>query len=195
MGPGDEADTPLDSLFWSLRADRIDAWRAAGLKPWKAEILKYAPHADALLEQIHTPGQVLFSEYHDVVMSPWHDQTTVFLGDAAHAMSPQLGQGCNLALIDAMVLSESIAAHDEVPEALADYSRRRKAHLGWYQFVTRALTPWFQSDYRMLGTLRDTFMGASCRIPWVGKTMLQGMAGVSLGPLRRALPLPGRLLP
>jgi 2-polyprenyl-6-methoxyphenol hydroxylase-like FAD-dependent oxidoreductase len=47
------------------------------------------------------------------------------LGDAAHAMTPDLGQGACQALEDAVVLTACAAA--DVPAALADYDRARRA--------------------------------------------------------------------
>lgn len=189
LGPGSGA-THKVSLFWSLRADEVNAWRRAGLRPWKEEILSYAPQAEPVLAQIHEPEQVLFSAYHDVVMADWHSKNVVCLGDAAHAMSPQLGQGCNLALMDAEELARCVARCTNVEHALQRYTDSRREHLGWYQFATRWLTPFFQSDYALLGAVRDTFMGPSCRIPWVGQQMVESMCGLSLGPLERPLPLP-----
>ena len=55
----------------------------------------------------------------------------MWLGDAAHAMSPQLGQGANLALWDAMVLADALSAHGS--RALPAYTRARRPHLGFYQ--------------------------------------------------------------
>jgi 2-polyprenyl-6-methoxyphenol hydroxylase-like FAD-dependent oxidoreductase len=105
-------------------------------------------------------------------------------------MSPQLGQGCNLALIDAMTLADTLGDHDTVPAALTAYARRRKHHLAYYQFATRWLTPIFQSDYAALGFLRDTTMGWLCKIPPFEQAMLYSMAGVKRGILRRSLPMP-----
>jgi len=48
------------------------------------------------------------------------------LGDAAHAMLPTLGQGGCLALEDAVVLSDALARHGDVPTALTAYDRDRR---------------------------------------------------------------------
>ena len=113
------------SLFWSIRLDRVDAWRTCGLAPWKAELAKL--EAAPVLEQIQSVDEVLFASYHDVVMPRWTTRNVVHLGDAAYATSPQLGQGCNLALCDAMVLADVLAAEDrDLAFALDNYSRDRK---------------------------------------------------------------------
>jgi 2-polyprenyl-6-methoxyphenol hydroxylase-like FAD-dependent oxidoreductase len=188
-GLGPTGQTPRVSLFWSVRADLVGAWRAAGLDGWKREVRRLAPQAEAVLEQIHSVDDLLFSEYHDVVMPHWHADGVVVLGDAAHATSPQLGQGCNLALVDAYELASVLALHDELPAALTDYSRRRRWHLGYYQLATRWLTPLFQSDHGWLGPLRDLVMGTTCRWPVIGRQMLTGMAGISRGPFLPTMPL------
>ncbi|WP_447006278.1 FAD-dependent monooxygenase [Saccharothrix isguenensis] len=47
------------------------------------------------------------------------------LGDAAHAMTPYLGQGACMAIEDAVVLAAA-CAHGDVPSALAEYDRQRR---------------------------------------------------------------------
>ncbi len=193
-GLGPTGQTPMVSLFWSLGAHALTQWRAAGLKPWKEEILRYAPEAAALLEQIQSLDQVLFAEYHDVVMAQWNTDDVVYLGDAAHATSPQLGQGCNLALVDAQVLARSLAEADSLPLGLDAYSRARNPHLDYYQFATRWLTPFFQSDLSWLAPLRDFGMPIACLVPWVRRQMVMAMCGNALWPLTGALPLETRPL-
>jgi 2-polyprenyl-6-methoxyphenol hydroxylase-like FAD-dependent oxidoreductase len=51
---------------------------------------------------------------------------TVIIGDAAHAMTPHLGQGACQALLDADALTAVLAARASIPEALAAYDRRRR---------------------------------------------------------------------
>lgn len=65
-------------------------------------------------------------------MRPCHDGTVVFLGDAAHAMSPQLGQGANLALMDAAALAECLAASGDIQDAMIRFDRFRRNNVGFY---------------------------------------------------------------
>lgn len=192
-GLGPTGSTPLVSLFFSLKASELEAFHASDFGEWKRGVLEDAPSAAPVLEQLSGHSDLLFSEYHDVVMWPWNFGRVVYVGDSAHAMSPQLGQGANLALVDAWTLAACLARGESVEDGLYAYSRERRAHLGWYQFVTRWLTPFFQSDLWPLGVLRDLAMGLACRLPVLRGEMVAMMAGVSLGPFRRlksALPLP-----
>ena len=193
-GLGPSGDVPLVSLFWSIEVATQQKWRHQGLAQWKEEILGYVPESAPILDQIQHVDQVLFSEYHDVVMRSWHRDNVVFLGDAAHATSPQLGQGCNLALVDAEVLARSLREAGSVSAGLIRYAAARKAHLAYYQLATRWLTPLFQSNLGWLGPIRDLLMPIGCRIPWVRKQMALGMCGTSRGPFLRAMPLAARPL-
>ncbi|HTM22334.1 MAG TPA: NAD(P)/FAD-dependent oxidoreductase, partial [Kofleriaceae bacterium] len=178
----------LVSLFWSIRGDRVDAW--------KKRVRELTKDADEILDQISDENQMLFASYHDVVMHRWSTRNVVYLGDAAHATSPQLGQGCNLALWDAMVLADELSAEPrDVARALDRYTRTRRGHLAFYQLATRWLTPFFQGSSRLLGVARDLGFALAGRIGPVRRKMTSTMAGVGLGLVRRSLPLPPVQLP
>jgi 2-polyprenyl-6-methoxyphenol hydroxylase-like FAD-dependent oxidoreductase len=195
LGPDPSNDEPLVSLFWSIRADRVEAWKKAGLAAWKDEVRAIGGEAaDVLLHQIEDPSQVLFSGYHDVEMDPWNTSNVVYLGDAAHAMSPQLGQGANLALWDAWVLAQSLEAEEYLPRALDLYSRTRSNHLRLYQLATRHLTPFFQGDEVWFGILRDLFMPLTAVVPPMRWLMVAVMTGtVELSSQRLAVRDPRRV--
>jgi 2-polyprenyl-6-methoxyphenol hydroxylase-like FAD-dependent oxidoreductase len=181
--------TPLVSLFSSLRMDRLDEWRRRGLAAWKREVLALEPRADALLEQIRDVEQVLTAGYVDAVMRPLHDGRVVYAGDAAHATSPQLGQGTNLALVDAAVLADALAAEDDVGRALRRFSRARAAHLRFYQVASRWLTPFFQSDRGWLAPLRDRLFPLAMRVPLLHIEMVRTLCGIKRGLFHPSLPL------
>lgn len=184
----------LVSLFWSIRGDRVDEWRRRGLAAWKEEVLALSEDAEPILDQIIDEKQVLFAAYHDVVMHRWTTRNVVYLGDAAHATSPQLGQGCNLALWDAMVLADALSAEGDatsgdLTRALDAYTRARRDHLGFYQVATRWLTPFFQGDEEWLGQLRDIGMPLMGKIPLFRRIMTLSMLGVVDGFAGRTLEL------
>jgi 2-polyprenyl-6-methoxyphenol hydroxylase-like FAD-dependent oxidoreductase len=181
LGPGEGPAQEKVSLFYSLRGDQLDAWRHAGIDAWKREVRALAPHAGPVLDQIESADQVLFARYHDVAMYPWTTDRVVYLGDAGHAMSPQLGQGANLALWDAMELEIALSSHDTLATALAAYSRARRSHLGFYQIATRYLTPFFQSDLSPLGWMRDIGFPIATRIPFFRRLMVKSMCGLAQG--------------
>lgn len=182
------------SLYWSLAADEVPALRRpGGFERWRDEVRAMSDDADRVLSQIGSADELLFSQYHDVVMAPWHTRAVVHLGDSAHATSPQLGQGANLALWDAMVLADAIAAEPtDLVRALSEYSRARTSHLDYYQFTTRALTPFFQSRHDALGVLRDLFMPLASKIPFFNRAMVLGMTGTCAGFTFGEMTLPGR---
>jgi 2-polyprenyl-6-methoxyphenol hydroxylase-like FAD-dependent oxidoreductase len=58
-------------------------------------------------------------------ISSWSRHNVVLLGDTAHAMTPNLGQGGAQALEDAYVLAEQCGHSHSVTEALENYDRIR----------------------------------------------------------------------
>ena len=133
----------LVSLFWSVRERHLPALRAAGLDALKPRISALDPSIDGVLDQLTDLDELLYAGYHDVRLHAWAEHRVVFAGDAAHAMSPQLGQGVNLALVDAHTLVRALAAGDDVDRALAAYHAERRAQTRFYAWASRLLTPLF----------------------------------------------------
>ena len=174
-----EDEPSLVSLFWSLEMDTVDAVRARGLDAWKQRVLELEPRAADLLGHLTSMDALIPAAYSDTFMpSLFHGDSTVFLGDCAHATSPQLGQGANLALVDAWQLARSMAACDDDPaRAVRHYDDARRWRLRFYQLNSRVLTPVFQSRSRLVGRLRDALFGPLCYFPPTRWQMLTTLVG------------------
>lgn len=74
-----------------------------------------------------TPADaILRTELRDVVpLRRWSRGRVTLLGDAAHPMTPNLGQGGAQAIEDAVVLADELVHHARVSDALSAYERRR----------------------------------------------------------------------
>lgn len=187
-GSAPRGNAMLVSVFWSIRVDRFDVWRARGLEAWRSEALALHPASEPIISQIEDIDALTLTQYRDVRMRNWHGDRIVFIGDAAHATSPQLGQGANLALWDAMCLAEVLSEHHRgLAVALAHYTSVRRRHLNYYQLATRGLTPFFQSDSRTLGWIRDAVFPISRWLSPLRRRMVRTMAGLDRGILRRPI--------
>jgi 2-polyprenyl-6-methoxyphenol hydroxylase-like FAD-dependent oxidoreductase len=184
--PDKVESAPLVSLFWSTRLDRAEHDRAAGITACRAAMLRLAPHAEPILRHLHDFSQLTLAAYGETRMPRWSTGRVVWLGDAAHAMSPHLGQGTNLAFLDAAALADCLAAEPTLPQALAEFERRRRAHIRTYQTISRWMMPFFQNSFEPLGRLRDIGMPLLCRIPWVRHQMIEVLAGLRGSLWRRA---------
>ncbi|KQP17854.1 NAD(P)/FAD-dependent oxidoreductase [Pseudorhodoferax sp. Leaf267] len=170
------------SFFWSLPVEHHAAWRDSDLDAWKAHVLSLWPQAQAVLAQITKHDDLALAVYRHTWPRSMGQGPLCIVGDAAHAMSPQLGLGTTLAMQDALALADAVRRHGAAG-AVAAYAARRLRPSQAYQTLSRALTPCFQA--RGGGLWRDLAFALGQRmpgVPWLMKRSLAAPVGAGVGP-------------
>jgi 2-polyprenyl-6-methoxyphenol hydroxylase-like FAD-dependent oxidoreductase len=191
--PGDP--TPRAAVFWSLPRAALADWPQRDLAAWKSEVVGFWPEMAAFLTTITRNDQMTAAAYSHGTLARPHQPALAFIGDAAHRASPQLGQGANMALLDALALSLALAVAERedpahaVDRALPLYAGLRRWHLFSYQAMSALLTPMYQSHSRALPLIRDHLLAPLSRLPPVRRLLSALVAGDLL------LPLAGRAWP
>ncbi len=161
------------SFFWSLHRDDHAAWLATPIEAWKAELLALWPESEVLVERIHSHAQFAFASYCHARPTQLASGPIAIVGDAAHAMSPQLGMGSTLAVQDALALATSIEQHGAIA-GLERYSAGRLRTVRAYQALSRALTPCFQAGGK--GLWRDLLFAGGLYVPGTRYLMHRSIA-------------------
>ena len=141
-----------------------------------------------MIAGLSRPDDLTFATYSDMTMRTPVGDRLVIIGDAAHCTSPQLGQGANLGLADAATLARCLSEGNDLAEALARYAGARRRHVRFYQFASRWLTPFFQSESSVAAAMRDLTFGPASRLPFARRHMLATLAGIKTGPFSQLDP-------
>ena len=181
VGTRPDDPTPRLSFFWSIRTSEFEAWQQGGIAAWLDEIESLWPQVRARMASIADALQLRRASYRDAVLRRWSRGRLVLIGDAAHSMSPQLGQGVNMALMDALALRDALRGEPGVDAAVARYEAGRRAHVRIYQFWSRWLTPLFQSDRDAIARMRDLLLLPLGRLPGGRGQMLRVLSGLQCG--------------
>lgn len=102
------------------------------LSEWLAR--QYGSFSSPVPEMLrHTPArEIIRTDLYDLTpLRHWTQGRVALLGDAAHAMTPNLGQGGAQAIEDAYVLAEELARSRDPAEAFRAYERVRLPKVRW----------------------------------------------------------------
>ncbi|MGE0741912.1 MAG: FAD-dependent oxidoreductase [Hyphomonadaceae bacterium] len=180
------------AFFWSLRHQDRAAWRARDLDDWKVDVRTLWPQTAPLLDQIARHDDLVFAAYAHRTLADPVSRDVVHVGDSWHCTSPQLGQGANMALLDAFALAHALDAQSDLATALGEYARLRLWHIRLYQAASFLFTPAYQSDSAAIAWARDWIMSPLSRL-WPAPAVLAALVAGAWGAPLRALGRLGRI--
>jgi len=174
--------TPLGSFGHSpLGGDTTYFWAAAhspavtdavsrgDLRSFTAEWRRVLPLAGDLLTKVTSFDDLLVNTVRRVDCRRWFSGRLVLLGDAAHAMAPNLGQGANSALGDAVALAEALVTAPSIPAALERYDDRRRPAARRVQDTAGLLQRLCNLHQAKCIRIRDAVFMALTRFPRLGE--------------------------
>ena len=108
----------------------FDAVRAHGIAAFRGDVQRFAPFLGERTRQIENFDAVKLLTVGVDRMPRWHRPGLLFIGDAAHTMSPIGGIGINLAIQDAVaaanLLAKPLRRHRVTETELAKVQKRRE---------------------------------------------------------------------
>jgi 2-polyprenyl-6-methoxyphenol hydroxylase-like FAD-dependent oxidoreductase len=111
----------------------------------------------------------------------WSVGRLAIIGDAAHAMPPNLGQAANMAFTNAMALAAIVDAENDVPTALVDWEKRQRPltdHVQWWSYIYDAvLLRWPLG----LTSLRSDVLRMVSKTEWFEDGLNRGARHVPMG--------------
>ena len=191
--------TPLGSFGQApLGGDFVYFWAAAhvgaaadavarrDLGAFRQEWRRVLPAAADLLEQVSSFDELLVNTVRRVDCRRWFSGRLVLLGDAAHAMAPNLGQGANSALVDGVVLAEELARAPSVKDALAGYDKRRRPLARRVQLTAEMLQRLCGIEQVTALRVRDALLAGLARFPRLSDEAIRRVLAADVRAVRSA---------
>jgi 2-heptyl-3-hydroxy-4(1H)-quinolone synthase len=139
-----------------------DPWKdVAGFKERFAEFA--SPARDALAA-VASLEPLLHNDIEDCLAPRWSRPATadgpamVLIGDAAHAVTPNLGQGAGLAIEDAVALAEIVSDAPKLEAALEQFEQLRRPRAEWIRNQSWMFGRAGQLESGILRSVRDTLV-------------------------------------
>jgi 2-polyprenyl-6-methoxyphenol hydroxylase-like FAD-dependent oxidoreductase len=118
--------TPCSSDTIYVALTMLDRDEVATSTPIRSEAwIGWFPHLSDLIGRVGGEGRYDRFEY--IKLKRWSAGRVAVLGDAAHALPPNIGQGAGCSMMNALSLGVFLDRHDDVPEALADWERQERS--------------------------------------------------------------------
>jgi 2-polyprenyl-6-methoxyphenol hydroxylase-like FAD-dependent oxidoreductase len=142
---------------------------------WKAKF----PHASDLISRFVEAGR--WDRIVNVRCHKWSDGRVAIVGDAAHAMPPNLGQAANMAFSNVLALAMAVTEATDIPRALEQWEQSQRPltnHVQWWSYIYGFVLGKWPANLELL---RSDFIRALGKIEWFDDGLNRGARHVPSG--------------
>jgi 2-polyprenyl-6-methoxyphenol hydroxylase-like FAD-dependent oxidoreductase len=136
--------TPCSENDIYIALTMLDSDAAAKEMPVRKDVWTAAfPHLSALIDRIGDHGR--YDRFEMIRLRRWSQGRVAIVGDAAHALPPNIGQGGGCAMMNALALAVHLDRAADLPAALAEWERRERPltdHTQRISFLLGLPTTW-----------------------------------------------------
>lgn len=122
---------------------------------------KAFPHLKDLIARVGDQGR--WDRFEQISLKSWFKGRVAVVGDAAHAMAPNIGQGGGMAAVNALALGATVGEAKSVDEGLARWERIERPLTDYTQRVSY----WYGRINDLPGWLRTPTILICGRVRWI----------------------------
>ena len=127
--------TPCSDTDVYLALTMLDRDAAAKAVPVRKDVWWRAfPHLERLIARIGEQGR--YDRFELIKLTRWSAGCVAVIGDAAHALPPNIGQGGGCAMMNALSLAVHLEREEDVPAALAAWERQERPITDYTQRIS-----------------------------------------------------------
>jgi 2-polyprenyl-6-methoxyphenol hydroxylase-like FAD-dependent oxidoreductase len=137
------------------------------------------PHASDLISRFSEASR--WDRIVNVRCHKWSDGRVAVVGDAAHAMPPNLGQAANMAFSNVLALAAAVTEADDIPAALENWERVQRPltdHVQRWSYIYGFVLGKWPPKMEML---RTGFIRTFSKTPWFDHGLNRGARHVPVG--------------
>jgi len=101
------------------------------------------PHLESIINRFGEEGR--YDRFETTKLKRWSKGRVAVLGDAAHSMSPGLGQGCGTSIVNALTLANMLQDDSDISRVLDHWEANQRElaeHTQRWSRITWPLIPW-----------------------------------------------------
>jgi 2-polyprenyl-6-methoxyphenol hydroxylase-like FAD-dependent oxidoreductase len=146
-------------FFCSVPLGRWNEIRNGSRSSWVDSWKDWGPDVHETLREVADWNAVNYDELKQVDLGTWTRPPVFLIGDAAHAMTPNLGQGGNSAIVDALILMRLLGRGGPLPDVAREFEEIRRPFVTKIQKTARLMGRVASLTSPVARTVRNSVLG------------------------------------